>query len=460
MGLRSTIVLLPVLAACGLAHADNWQAWRGPHGTGVSTDQQLPLEWDATRNIRWHVPLPDRGNSTPIICNDRVFITQAIEKDNRRIVTCFARADGKLLWQSGVTCEEREPTNGQNPYCSASPVTDGQRVIAYFGSAGLFCFDVKDGKQLWHRDLGKVDSWQGSGSSPVICGKLCVINAGPGSEAALVACEIDTGRVAWKVVPPRAPGGGARGPGEHSPLELIKPPRPAVGKFDDAMWAADPRGAGGYLGSWSTPLLVRVGKRNELIAVHPLQVTAYEPQSGKEIWTCKELAEQAFASPTADGDTLVTIGRPVAGGGTRVTAIRLDADAAGDVTASHRLWQTKLPKECVGSPVIAGERIFLVTSFGSVICIDRATGKKFREKRLGGTGSRTGSWSSIVLVNDKLLIPNQSGEVSVIRADDSLEELAVNSIGDEITCGSLAISDGQIFLRTYQSLWCIAPDKR
>ena len=133
-----------------------------------------------------------------------MFVTQAVEKEHRRTLMCFSRADGKLLWQSGIAYAERDPTNGQNPYCSSSPVTDGRHVYAYFGSPGLYCYD-SEGKELWRRDLGKVDSWQGSGSSPVLYKGLVILNAGPGTSAALVACDRETGEVAWKVTPPLTP---------------------------------------------------------------------------------------------------------------------------------------------------------------------------------------------------------------------------------------------------------------
>src|ERR1700722_361796 len=126
---RWTWMLLLPLACVGgsSAIAENWPAWRGPAGTGVSADGDLPLNWDVKQNVLWRVPLPDRGNSTPIVWGDRIFITQGIEREHRRTVMCFARADGKLLWESGVKHEDLEPTNGQNPYCSAFPVTDGHR---------------------------------------------------------------------------------------------------------------------------------------------------------------------------------------------------------------------------------------------------------------------------------------------------------------------------------------------
>src|SRR5438309_2874005 len=129
---RRTLCALPWLGA-GLSAAD-WPNWRGPSSDGVSPEKSLPLEWSRTQNVRWRVPLPERGNSTPIVWGERIFITQAVEKEGRRGVICFDRRDGKLLWQSGVTNAEKEVTHSTNPYCSASPVTDGERVIASFAS--------------------------------------------------------------------------------------------------------------------------------------------------------------------------------------------------------------------------------------------------------------------------------------------------------------------------------------
>ncbi len=186
------------------ANGEDWPAWRGPLGTGVSAERSPPMRWNGaeSQNICWRTQLPDRGNSTPVVCGNRVFVTQAIEKDQRRTVMCFSRSDGKLLWQSGINVKEREPTNSQNPYCSASPVTDGERVIASFGSAGLYCYDM-DGTEQWHRELGQVDSWHGSGASPVIYHDLCILNFGPGTNAVLVACNKRTGEIVWKVIPPK-----------------------------------------------------------------------------------------------------------------------------------------------------------------------------------------------------------------------------------------------------------------
>ena len=149
------LLFLP-LSICTAATAlgANWPAWRGPEANGVTSEPQLPSEWSDSKNIRWKTPLPDRGNSTPIVWGNRVFITQSIDAENRRTVMSFDRANGKLLWQAGLTYKEDDKTHEANPLCSASPVTDGERVIAYFGSAGVYCYDFA-GKELWRRELGK-----------------------------------------------------------------------------------------------------------------------------------------------------------------------------------------------------------------------------------------------------------------------------------------------------------------
>jgi len=175
--------------------AANWPAWRGPHGDGVTPETALPLKWSATENVGWKTELPERGNSTPIVWNDRVFLTQAV--GTRRTVVCFARADGRMLWQQGPDWKTAERSHQTNPPCSGSPVTDGERVIAWFGSAGVSCFDF-DGKELWHVDLGPQDHEWGYGSSPVLHGDLCILNFGPGARSFLVALDKKSGKEAWR----------------------------------------------------------------------------------------------------------------------------------------------------------------------------------------------------------------------------------------------------------------------
>ena len=184
-------IFATLLLSCLCASA-NWPGWRGPEGTGISLETKLPVRWSTNENVRWHTPLPERGNSTPIIWNNSVFITQAIEKENRRMLMCFDRKTGKQRWQKGVTYPEKEPAHETNAYCSASATTDGEHIVASYGSAGLYCYDF-EGNELWHRDLGKQHHIWGNAASPVLYQNLCILNVGPGDPTYLIALDKKTG---------------------------------------------------------------------------------------------------------------------------------------------------------------------------------------------------------------------------------------------------------------------------
>lgn len=269
--MRRSLCVLTLLSWTAWASADDWPGWRGPTGQGVSAEKNLPLKWDRTTNVRWKVPLPAPGNSTPAVWGDRVFITQAGDLKvwppkvpanyaggasagghavaEKRSVLCFRRADGQLLWQRDTIYKEPEITHRDNPFCSASPVTDGQRVIASHGSAGLVCYDFA-GKLLWHYDVGKLEHLWGNASSPVLYGDLCIQWCGPGERQFLLAVNKHTGQKVWETP---EPGGD---PGITSKK---------------------------FLGSWCTPILARVGDQDQLIFAVPFKLAGYDPRTGKEL---------------------------------------------------------------------------------------------------------------------------------------------------------------------------------
>ena len=448
-----TLVVVGVFSIATTNRAEDWPSFRGPRGTGVSGDTTVPLTWGGKANLQWRVDLPDRGNSTPVVWGDRVFVTQALDAEKRRELFAFDVKTGNELWQAGVTFEGKEPTNHQNPYCSASPATDGERVVACFGTPGVYCYDFT-GKELWHRSLGEIDSWHGSGSSPVIHGGLCYLNFGPGTQAALYALDMKSGETVWKAVPPKVPsrfGGLLRGfsgilrlgRGEPSSSGSTKP-----ADFKNVGMSGDFSGTGGNNGSWCTPIVLRTGDRNQLILVESSQVAAYDPNTGKSLWTFKGLPSQVFASPAVGEGVLVAMGHnsPT---GTKVIAMKLGG--TGDVSETHRLWEVNLRKECIGSGVIAEGHVFLVTGGGFVVCLDLKTGKEVWLERLPRV---MGSWSSLVLINERLLVANQVGQVFVLAASPNFEVLNTNTIPTETTCSSLAIANGHVFLRTHEALWC------
>ncbi len=407
------------LAALTLSlRADNWPAWRGPDATGVCREKGLPLTWSKTKNIRWKIPLPEAGNSTPIVWGDHVFITQSLDKGKRRTVIAFHRPDGKKLWQRDVPCPVEETSNKHNPPCSGSPITDGQTVYAHFASAGVVAYDFQ-GNKLWHRDLGPVLHKWGNGSSPILYKDLLIVYQGPGEPTFLTALDKRTGKPVWT----------KKEPGINSPI----------------------------FGSWSTPLVLRVGRRDELIFPLPGdhiggdgEFKAYDPASGETLWRCTGLGNEVYAMPTPSpkGDLIVGI----SGHNGPTMAVR--PGGKGDVSQTHRVWRAegKLPQR-IGSAIFHGDYLFLSDADGFVECLTAATGKPIWKERLPGR-----LWGSLLLAEGRLFVTSLEGQTFVLAAAPKFELLASNDLG-ETTYAALAVSHGDIFLRTYEHLYCIAKKK-
>lgn len=423
----NSFLLAVLLGASQLpAPAANWPAWRGADGLGNTSERNLPTRWSATENVRWKVELPDRGNSTPVIWDDKVFVTQAIEDKNQRALLCFARRDGKLLWQKGVTYAAKEETHPDNPYCAGSAATDGQRVIACFGSAGVFCYDFT-GKELWKRDLGRQKFEWGNASSPVLHGDLAFLYFGPGPGSHLLALDKKTGKTVWK----------------------FDEPGIEVGKRTDGFRGKEP----GIICTYSTPLIVKAGGREELIMSFPRYLRAFDPKSGKELWHCDGLNPLIYTSPI-HGEGVV-----VAMGGYFGNTVAVKPGGSGDVTGS-RLWHHVRNKAGIGSGVIHDGHIYFMAADGIGHCHKLATGENVWSERLRGPGPKGDSWSSMVLAGDRIYILNQSADCIVLKASPKFEVLTANSLGNEMCNASVAPSDGDLFIRTYKHLWCIGGEKR
>jgi outer membrane protein assembly factor BamB len=415
--------------------ADNWPAWRGANGSGICQETNLPLRWSTNENVRWRVALPDRGNSTPIVWKEQVFITQAVE--TRRTLMCLNRRTGALLWRAGPTWTEQEQPPPDNPPCTPSPVTDGRRVIAWFGSAGVYCFDLR-GRELWHRDLGRQSHVWGYAATPVLDGNLCFVNFGPGQRSFLVALDKRTGKTVWQYDVPRygtdmkwSDLGGKDRAGEPTVAETA--------------------------GSWATPLIVPVGKQEELVVPFAARVMAFAPKTGALLWTCDGPNIGIYSSPVF-GDGIVAL----SASGTTNTLLAVRPGGRGDVTETHRLWVERPGnnKTCLGAGVIHNGHIYQVNMMGFAECRELQTGRRVWEERLTGTGASNASWSAPVLAGDRLYVPNKNADVFVLRASPKFECLATNSIGGEPMNASLAVSDGEVFIRTDKHLWCISPTMR
>ena len=420
----NTIHLLA--ASCifsGLANAADWPSWRGPTGDGVTSETELPTKWSATENVTWKAKLPDGGNSTPIVWGDLVFLTQATEKGTQRSVLCFDRKEGHELWRHTVKYDKPELTHDTNPYCGASPVTDGERVIACHASAGVVCVDFT-GKELWRRDLGEQRQIWGAGASPVLAGDRVFLNFGPGPDQSLYCLDKRDGKTLWK----HAEAGGTSG----------KPP-PGGGKAE-------------WIGSWSDPLLRRIGGRDELFMTWPGRLCAHDPATGNILWHCAGLNPLIYTSPVFAGGVVIGMG------GYGGNALAVKAGGSGDVTAS-RLWLVEKTRQRIGSPVVYDGHIYILTDIGIAECRSLKDGSMIWEERLKGPGAAGSNWSSLVRSVDKLYAVNHGGDGFIFRAAPKFELLAINSIGERVIA-SIAVSDGQFFIRTYQHLWCIGTRRK
>jgi outer membrane protein assembly factor BamB len=408
------------------AVAENWPTWRGPSCTGAANETHLPLHWSTNENVLWRTLLPERGNSTPIVWGKQVFVTQAIEAEKRRALLCFDRATGRLLWQQGVIVESAESTHETNPQCSSSPVTDGERVVAWFGSAGLFCYDLQ-GSELWRRELGPQKHIWGWGSSPLLDGRLCYLNFGPGDPSFLVALDKKTGKEVWRVAEPNANSG------EQQPRQ------------EKAVWA----------GSWSTPIVINAGGREELILTWPKRLVAFEPKTGRELWSCSGINPLVYTSPLYEPSKEIL----VAMGGFNGMALAVKAGGSGDVTESRRLWYHPKTKQRIGSGVLHDGDIYILNDPGVAECFELETGKLIWEERLRGPAAKSDSWSSMVVADGKLYAINQGGDAFVLKASPKFEVLATNSLA-ETTIASIAVSDGDLFIRTHKALWCFRESRK
>ncbi len=422
MNCRALFCIFAVLIQGAPSHAADWPFFRGPDRDGKSAETKLPLEWNKDKDIKWRVKLPSGGNSSPIVSGGKVFVTCAEDKKGiGRSLYCFNRATGKQLWVKTVTWDQPDTTHDANPYCGPTPATDGQRVVAWHGSAGLYCYDM-DGKELWKRNLGVVRHIWGYGSSPIIHGDHVYLNCGPGTRSFVVALNKNTGDVLWQT---DEPGGAPDKDATHPD----------------------------WLGSWSSGLITQVDGKDQLLVFQPKHVNAYDLDKGTILWTCEGAGLLAYTDAVVgEVEGAGKIG--IAMGGYGGKAIGFKLGGAGDITATNRLWQsTAAPPQRIGSGIILGKHMYVVNEPG-VECIEAATGKSVWKKNLGGA-----FWSSLVYGDGRLYATNQQGKTFAFAPDPTaFKLLATSDLGEKINA-TPAISDGQIFIRTWEALYCIGESK-
>ena len=394
----------PVLAK---ASAADWPGWRGPAGTGVSAEQNLPVRWSPTQNVGWKVAIGGAGVSQPIVSNGRVFLTASDGRLHDRLhLYCFDRKNGRELWHVRLTGsalpEGYYPEGGM---AVPTPAADGQHVYALFGTGDLACFDF-DGRPVWVRSLaqeyGPFRNRWGMGASPILVGDLLVVQVDHWAPSYLLGVDAKSGRNRWKT------------------------------DRDASV-------------NWSSPVAAKVNGKTQLIVTGTYRVKSYDAADGTELWSVDGMRMQCIPSPVVqDG-----IAYAVSGRSGNTLAIQLDG-SRGDVSGTKQiLWRRPRGAPYVPSPVCYGKEYYLVTDEGVATCLDAATGATRWQERLGGTFR-----SSPVAGAGNIYFTSLEGYVTVVKAGPNFERPVRNHLGEGLRA-SPAIAGGEIFLRGEKHLFCI-----
>jgi outer membrane protein assembly factor BamB len=400
-------LLLLLCVPCTLA--ENWPQFRGAQGQGLSSERGLPVRWTPTSGIRWKTPLPGPGHSSPIVWGNRVFLTAfsppaAGSPRSRLLVICVEKKSGNILWERDVATEEFEKVHPANSPASPTPVTDGKHIYVYFGSRGLFCFDFA-GRKVWEHLFGPYRNEEGTGSSPLLWGNLLIQKSDTDEEDFLLAVDKRSGKIVWKT------------------------------------------SRGGMFRSSSTPIVWRAESKDELVVCGSRQVKGYDPQNGAELWVLEGLTQWVSPSPvTAHGLLYAVSNGP---GGNVTLAIR--PGGRGNIAATHVVWKYEKFAPYISSPIVVGGYLFAVRDGGVMGCINAKTGALAWQQRLPARGNY---FASPVSADGKIYTLSEEGDVSVVAAKPEFEVLASNSIGERCMA-SPAISEGLIFIRSDNQLYCI-----
>lgn len=419
------LVVLLFFMPC-LLLSENWPNWRGPSGDGISLEKGIPVKWSPTENIAWRVAIPGKGHSSPVAWDNKVFLTTCLPEKEQRLLLCLDQRTGKKLWQKVVLNSPLETIHPLNSRASSTPATDGQHVFVTFmkaddrkipapnvgtqrlitpGKIIVAAYDL-DGEQKWKINVGDFISAHGFNTCPVLFEDLVIINGDHDGDAYLVALERKTGRERWRI-------------------ERENKTR-----------------------SYATPIIREIGGRTQMILSGSLCVASYDPHNGKRHWIVDGPTEQFVASMVYNGEyVFVTAGYPER----HILAIR--PDGSGNVTDTHVAWRTNRGAAYVPSPIFAGPYLLVVADSGIASCFNAKTGKRHWMERLPG-----GHSPSTVSADGLVYFTSDRGVTTIVRPGKMFNVIARNELGEQISA-SPAISQGQIFLRTHQHLYCIGSKK-
>jgi outer membrane protein assembly factor BamB len=386
-----------------------WPRWRGPSGQGHVAGTNYVDTWSENQNVKWRVPMPGLGHSSPIAWRDHLFLTTSSDAGATVSMLAFSRATGKQLWRTSLPSTGLiEHKYGKNSHASATAATDGQRVIASFGTHGLAAFDF-NGKILWHTKLGDLSNYHGSAGSPVLYKDRVFLYQDHDGTATLrsfvAAFDAATGKVIWK-----------------------RDRQESVG--------------------WGTPVVINTGTRDELIVSSQRRVAAYDPQTGQDLWTVRGMTFEVIPTP------VVGHGLVFCSSGRQGPTLAIKPGGSGDVTATHVAWSSPKGSPFVPSGLIHGPYLYLVNDIQSILTVyEAATGKVMYQDRLGAP-LKEGFSASPVAVGDKLFFTNDNGETFVVQAGPVFKLLHVNRLNGKILA-SPALVDGVWYWRTDKELMAI-----
>ena len=429
------LLLAAILAAAAPASdpasdvEGGWPAWRGPNRNGSAPAGNPPIEWSEEKNVRWKKAVPGLGLSSPIVWGDRLFLTTAVPTGERvenppapvggdgvvpdevlsYEVHALNRKDGSTVWERSVLTEA--PHEGHHPdgaWASGSPVTDGEVLIAFFGSRGLYAFDL-DGKELWNRDFGDMRTRLGfgEGSSPALHGDRVFVIWDHEDDSFIVALDKNSGEEIWR-------------------------------RERDEITA------------WTTPLVVEHGDRTQVVTSATKQVRSYDAETGEPIWQATGMTLNAIPSPVfSDGVVYLTSGFR----GSKMMAVRLDG-AAGDITGTDQVvWSVDRDTPYVPSPLLHdGVIYFTKVNRGILSAYDAVTGEAlYSNQRLGAVRN---VYASPVAVGDRVYFASRDGEFLVARAGPTFKVLAESELDDRFDASPAIVGD-EIYLRGRSHLYCI-----
>jgi outer membrane protein assembly factor BamB len=393
----------------GTLRAEEWPQFRGPTGQGHSAEHDIPVEWSESRNVIWKTPLPGVGWSSPVVAAGKVWVTAAVKDRNGGSLRALAYdvATGRELVNTEVfRVASVDPLNAKNTRASPTPILDGDRVYVHFGADGTAALTTT-GAIVWKTKFD-YESQHGDGGSPVLHGDLLILNCDGDDVAFVVAIDKQTGKIRWKTT-------------RRQP----------------------------FAQAYSTPLVIRVGDREEVISVGAYRAVAYDPANGREIWR--------VSYPVRFPDGFSNVMRPVYGAGLLFISagfnipsfIAVRPDGTGDVTRTHVAWTLMRGAPLTPSPLIVGNDLYVVSDNGIAQCLDARTGEPYWQRRLKGNHS-----ASPVYADGRIYFLSEEGTATVIEPGHQFRELASNQL-DGDTLASIAVSSGSIFIRSDTHLYRI-----